>query len=256
MQAISKPNHGKGAARAIRRQGLVPGIIYAKGDAAGEGVAVNALDLAKALRIGHFFTHTQELNMGGKTIKVLARAVQRHPVTDAPIHIDFMHYDPARIVNVNVVIRVVGQEKSPGIKMGGVLQMIETSLEVTCRADAIPQELSVDVSGLGIGDSVHMSSIALPTGVKSAVTDRDLTIASVVSTRTSKMEETTTATAAVRARLMSTSPGKNWLSMLTVTELFAMGLASFSFSTWNLVHSGAHLPVGPLHKDVSAHLAK
>jgi large subunit ribosomal protein L25 len=199
MQAISKPNHGKGAARAIRRQGLVPGIIYAKGDAAGEGVAVNALDLAKALRIGHFFTHTQELNMGGKTIKVLARAVQRHPVTDAPIHIDFMHYDPARIVNVNVVIRVVGQEKSPGIKMGGVLQMIETSLEVTCRADAIPQELSVDVSGLGIGDSVHMSSVALPQGVKNAVTDRDLTIASVVSTRTSKMEEEATATAATAA---------------------------------------------------------
>jgi large subunit ribosomal protein L25 len=199
MQAVSKPTHGKGSARAVRRAGMVPGIIYGKGDTAGEGVAVHALDLAKALRIGHFFTHTQELNLGGKTIKVLARDVQRHPVTDAPIHIDFMHYDPAKIVSVNVVINVVGQEKSPGIKMGGVLQLIETSLEVKCRADAIPQELSVDVSGLGIGDSVHMSSIALPAGVKSAVTDRDLTIASIVSTRTSKMEETTTATATTAA---------------------------------------------------------
>ena len=107
----------------------------------------------------------------------------------------FEWYDK-RIVNVNVVIRVVGQEKSPGIKMGGVLQMIETSLEVTCRADSIPQELVADVSGLGIGDSVHMSAITLPAGVKNAVTDRDLTVVSVVSTRTSKMEEESTAAAA------------------------------------------------------------
>ena len=84
MQAVSKPAHGKGQARAVRRAGMVPGIIYGKGNTAGEGVAVNALDLAKALRIGHFFTHTQELNLNGKTVKVLARDVQRHPVTDAP----------------------------------------------------------------------------------------------------------------------------------------------------------------------------
>lgn len=200
MQAVSKPNHGKGAARAIRREGMVPGIIYGKGNTAGEGVAVNALDLAKAMRIGHFYTHTQELNIAGKTVKVLACDVQRHPVSDMPIHVDFMVYDPARIVTVDVVLNVTGQDRSAGIKMGGVLQMIETSLAVTCRADAIPQELTVDVSGLGIGESVHMSSVTLPAGAKFAA-DRNLTIASVVSTRTSKMEETTAAaaTAAVPA---------------------------------------------------------
>jgi len=196
MQAVAKPASGKGAARAIRAQGMVPGIIYGKGDTAGQTIGINGMDLAKALRIGHFFTHTQELNLGTETIKVLARDIQRHPVTDLPIHVDFMRYDPARIVNVNVTVRITGQEASPGLKMGGVLQLIEAQLEVTCRADSIPQELVADVSGLGIGDSVHMSAITLPAGVKNAVTDRDLTVVSVVSTRTSKMEEESTAAAA------------------------------------------------------------
>lgn len=189
MNAIAKPAQGKGAARALRREGMIPGIIYGKGNEAGETIGVNSQDLAKALRVGHFFTHTQELNIAGKTVKVIARDIQRHPVTDTPIHIDFIRFDPSRIMSVNVTVNIVGADKSPGIKQGGVLQLVEAELEVVCRADSIPQEITVDISALEIGDSVHLSEVKLPEGVKSAVTDRDLTIASVVSTRTSKMEE-------------------------------------------------------------------
>lgn len=199
MNAIAKPAQGKGAARALRRAGMIPGIIYGKGNEAGETIGLNAQDLAKALRIGHFFTNTQELSLNGKTVKVIARDIQRHPVTDTPIHIDFIRFDPSRIMNVNVTVKIVGADKSPGIKQGGVLQLVEAELEVVCRADSIPQEIIVDISALDIGDSVHLSEIKLPAGVKSAVTDRDLTIASVVSTRTSKMEEDEAADAATAA---------------------------------------------------------
>ncbi len=196
LNAVGKPTQGKGAARALRRAGMVPGVIYGKGTEAGETIGVNGQDLAKALRAGHFFTNTQELNIAGKVVKVIARDIQRHPVSDMPVHIDFIRFDPSRIMNVNVTVNIVGADKSPGIKLGGVLQLVEAELEVVCRADSIPQEITVDISGLDIGDSVHLSEIKLPEGVKSAVTDRDLTIASVVSTRTSKMEEDEAAVAA------------------------------------------------------------
>ena len=184
MQAVEKPKSGKGSARELRRQGFVPAVVYGPG-AQPLMLAVKELDLAKALRVGHFFTHRQELNLNGKVMQVLAKEIQRHPVSDMPIHVDFTRFDPNRIVHVNVMVRIVGEKESPGIKLGGVLQLIETSLEVVCRADSIPQEIQLDVSALDIGESVHLSSVQLPEGVRSAVTNRDLTIVSVVSTRTS-----------------------------------------------------------------------
>ena len=186
MQTMDKPVSGKGAARLMRRQGFTPAVVYGPGQAPMT-LGVATMDLAKALRVGHFFTHLQELVIGGKSLKVLAKDIQRHPVTDMPIHVDFTYYDPARKVSVNVMVRIIGEKESPGIKLGGVLQLIETSLEVVCRADSIPQEIEVSVAGLDIGGSVHLSSLTLPEGVRSAVTNRDLTIASVVSTRTSNM---------------------------------------------------------------------
>lgn len=198
MQAVSKTKQGKGAARELRRNGMVPGVIYAAGHDS-QSIAVNAKDLAAALRAGHFYTHNHELNLDGKPVKVLARDIQRDPVTDTPIHIDFIRYNPASTVHVNVTVKVVGEATSPGIKTGGVLQLIEGELEVVCRADSIPEELVADVGALDIGDSVHMSQIALPKGVKWGVTDRDLTVVSVVSTRTSATAEDEAADAAAAA---------------------------------------------------------
>jgi large subunit ribosomal protein L25 len=207
MQTMDKPVSGKGAARLMRRQGFTPAVVYGPGQAPMT-LGVATMDLAKALRVGHFFTHLQELVIGGKPMKVLAKDIQRHPVTDLPIHVDFTYYEPSRKVSVNVMVRIIGEKESPGIKLGGVLQLIETSLEVVCRADSIPQEIEVSVAGLDIGGSVHLSSLTLPEGVRSAVTNRDLTIASVVSTRTSNMAADATAAAAVAASDVPASTAK------------------------------------------------
>lgn len=206
MAAVAKTTQGKGSARALRRQGFVPGVIYAAGHDS-QTIGVNAKDLDKALSIGHFYTHTQELSLDGKAVKVLARDIQRDPLTDKPIHIDFMRFDPARVISVDVTVVITGQETSPGLKSGGVLQLIETTIEVECRADSIPQEIAIDVGSLDIGDSVHLSEVKLPKGVEAAVTDRDLTIVSVVSTRTSNTaaDEAADAAAAAPAEVPATA---------------------------------------------------
>lgn len=188
MQAVEKAVSGKGSARELRRQGYTPAIIYGL-KKEPRSLAVNTKDLEKALRIGHFFTHTQEVKLGSEIMKLLARDIQRDPVTDKPLHVDFLRFDAKSQVNVNVMVVITGQSESPGLKTGGVLQVVETSLELVCRADSIPQEITVSVAGLEIGDSIHLSSIQLPEGTRSAVTDRDLTIASIIATRTSTMNE-------------------------------------------------------------------
>ncbi len=200
IQTIEKSRNGKGAAREMRRQGYVPAVIYTPGKQ-NENVTLGLLvkDLNRALQVGHFFTQAQELKIADKVIKVLAREIQRHPVTDKPVHIDFMSYDAARQVNVNVTVKIVGETESPGLKEGGVLQLIEAQLEVVCRADSIPEQIEVSVAGLEIGDTVHLSSIKLPEGVRSAVTDRDLTIVSIISTRTSNTADDEAADAAAAA---------------------------------------------------------
>jgi len=188
INAVSKAASGKGAARELRRNGFIPAVIYKKGEDS-QAIAVKTADLAAALRKGHFYTQNHELSLDGKSVRVLARDIQRDPVTDLPLHVDFIPYNPKSIVHVNVTVRVEGESESPGIKIGGVLQLIESQLEVVCRADSIPAEIVVSVAGLNIGDSVHMSSLTLPEGAKWGVTDRDLTIASIVSTRTSNMAD-------------------------------------------------------------------
>ncbi len=195
INAVTKTVHGKGGAREMRRNGMIPAVIYNSGKDS-QSIAVKATDLAAALRAGHFFTHNHELSLDGKTVKVLARDIQRNVVTDVPMHVDFIPYNPKSIVHVNVSVRVEGEELSPGIKVGGVLQLVEAEIEVICRADSIPEEIVVSVAALDIGESVHLSDVKLPEGVKPAVTDRDLTIVSVVSTRTSNTAEDEAADAA------------------------------------------------------------
>lgn len=188
IPAVAKPVSGKGAARQLRRDGYTPAVVYGLKQQPLH-LGIKTYDLMKALRVGHFYTHTQELVIDGKGLKVLAKSIQRDPVTDQPLHLDFLRYNASSMVNINVMVRLEGQEQSPGIKEGGVLQLVETAIEVVCRADSIPEEIVVNIAHLDVGDSVHLSDIKLPEGVKPAVTDRDLTIASVISTRTSTMAE-------------------------------------------------------------------
>lgn len=186
MNGVVKTRSGKGAARELRRNGFIPAVVYGL-NKEPEHFGVNLKDLYKALKVGHFYTHTQEVKVDGKSFKVLAKSIQRDPVTDEPVHIDFLRYNPSSQVHVNVMVRLEGEETSPGIKEGGVMQLIETNIEVVCRADSIPEEIVVSIAGLHIGESIHLSDIKLPEGTRAAVTDRDLTIASIISTRTSTM---------------------------------------------------------------------
>lgn len=188
LSAIAREKSSKGAVRALREKGYVPAVIYG-GKEEPQMVAVSLRDLKVEMNKGGFFTHNHELDIDGKKIKVLPREISREPVFDKIIHADFMRYDPARKVKVMVRVRAVDEELSPGLKKGGVLSLVRSEIELLCRADSIPSELTISVAGLNVGDSAHFSAISLADGVECTIRDRDFTVASVLSTRTSTMAE-------------------------------------------------------------------
>ena len=169
---------GKGAARAVRRGGKIPGVIY--GGAAGSiSVALARKEVIKALHTGKLLSHMIEIDQAGKRQTVIPRAVQFDPVTDEPLHIDLYRVDENTRIDVEVVVHFVNSENSPGLKRGGVLNIVRHTVEVNCLAKAIPEELVADLTGLGIGDAVHISNIPLPQGVRPTIRDRDFTIATI-----------------------------------------------------------------------------
>ena len=127
-----------------------------------------------------------ELNHDGKPQKVITKDVQFHPVTDMPLHLDFYRVTEKTIIDVNVGATFVGEDTSPGMKRGGALNVVRYNIEVKCPAGAIPDTIEVDISGLDIGDAIHLSEVTLPKGVTPGITDRDVTIATIVASRTSK----------------------------------------------------------------------
>jgi len=186
INAHSRSESGKGISRKLRKENKIPVVVYGSGEPVSLSIPVN--ELQKAYRAGGFWTTKHTLDVDGKDkIEVLARDVQTHVVNGLPLHADFMRFDPKKQVRVNVAIKVTGEKDSPGLVKGGVLQLVRTEVEMVCRADSIPEELVISMAGTDIGDSVHMSSIELPDGVRPAIADRDFTIASVVGTRTSTM---------------------------------------------------------------------
>jgi large subunit ribosomal protein L25 len=178
LEAQARDRVGKGAARATRRAGLVPGVIY--GDKK-EPVAIS-LDpkpLTRAYLKGGFMSHLVELTLDGVKHRTLPRDVQLDPVTDEILHVDFQRISGATRTHVNVPIVVENQDKSPGLRRGGVLNMVRHDVELVCAADSIPEHLVVDVSGYDIGDSVHISAVKLPEGATPAITDRDFTVVTI-----------------------------------------------------------------------------
>ncbi|MPZ08673.1 MAG: 50S ribosomal protein L25/general stress protein Ctc [Kiloniellaceae bacterium] len=178
MPAVARERAGKGPARAARRAGQVPGVIYgAKKDP--NMIAVEERYLNKLLHQGGFFSTLFDVKVNGKAERVLARDVQFDPVTDKPVHIDFLRVSATTSVHVEVAVHFINEDQSPGLRGGGVLNVVRHEVELTCRADAIPQHIEVDLSGLDIGDGVHISMIKLPDGVHPTITDRDFTIATI-----------------------------------------------------------------------------
>jgi large subunit ribosomal protein L25 len=178
LPAQSRERAGKGPARATRRTGHVPGVIYgAKKDP--NLISVEERRLTKLLHQGGFFSTLFDVKVNGKAERVLARDVQFDPVSDKPVHIDFLRVSAATSVHVEVSVHFINEDKCPGIKGGGVLNVVRHEVELTCRADAIPQHIEVDLAGLDIGDGVHISMVKLPEGVHPTITDRDFTIATI-----------------------------------------------------------------------------
>ncbi len=168
----------KGAARATRRAGRVPAVIYGNKEASVL-ISIDPLDLLQQLRGPGFFARVYEIEIGGKKHRVLARDLQVDPVTDRPIHVDFMRFSEATRLNIDVQVVFENHEESPGLKRGGVLNVVRHTVEMRCKPDSIPESITVDLTGLDIGDSVHISAIEVPEDVELAVADRDFTVATI-----------------------------------------------------------------------------
>ena len=188
LDVTVRENTGTGGARAARRDGLVPGVIYG-GDEAAIAVAVKYNEVLKAINSGQFLSNMIELSHDGKKQKVLTKDVQFHPVTDKPVHLDFYRVTAKSIIEVEVSVTFIGEDVAPGLKEGGTLNVVRYAIEVKCPAGSIPDAIEVDVSAMEIGDAIHISEVTLPEGVKPAITDRDFTIATIVASRAA-IEET------------------------------------------------------------------
>lgn len=178
LSAEPRERAGKGASRALRREGRVPAVIY--GDKKEpELIHVEERALNKLLGTGHFMNSLIMVDLNGKKTRTLPKDVALDPVSDRALHIDFFRLAKGAKVQVNIPVVFVNEEESPGLKRGGVLNVVRFELDLMCDADKIPDEIEIDVTGLEIGDSVHISNVTLPEGSESSITDRDFTIAGV-----------------------------------------------------------------------------
>jgi len=194
LPAEARDRAGKGASRALRRDGRVPAVVYGeKKDALS--IHVEEKLLTKMLHTGHFMNSVVMVDVGGKAVRTLPKAVDFHPVSSRPIHVDFLRIGEHSKVHVNVPVRFDNEEASPGLKRGGVLNVVQHELELICDAAHIPSEIHIPLDGLEIGDSIHISQVKLPEGSTAAIDDRDFTVATVVAPSAMKSEEDETTTA-------------------------------------------------------------
>jgi large subunit ribosomal protein L25 len=189
---------GKGPAFQSRKKGFIPAVVYG-GEGTPENLQVVQRDLERQIEKGSFLTTLYMLDVGGKKTRVIPRQVQIDPVSDRPVHADFMRLPEGATIRLAIPVRFRGQENSPGLKRGGVLNIVRHEIELICRAETIPDYLEGDLSGLEIHGTLHLSAITLPDGVKAAPTrEKDITIASIVAP-TSVIEEQRAAAEAAAA---------------------------------------------------------
>ncbi|MDO9127666.1 50S ribosomal protein L25/general stress protein Ctc [Parvibaculum sp.] len=178
LKAEAREKGSKGAVRSLRREGRVPAVIY--GDKQSpELIAISYKDVSALYQTGTFMSHVLDVEIGGKTERVIPRDVQFEPVRDFIIHVDFLRLGRNATVTVDVPVHFHNHEASPGIKAGGVLNIVRHEVELVCPADAIPEQLDIDLAGYEMGVSIHISAVTLPKGVAPTITDRDFTIATI-----------------------------------------------------------------------------
>ena len=178
LVALPRDRAGKGVARATRREGRVPGVIYG-GKEPPIMIALERKDMERRVHSPTFFTRLFEISLDGAKHRVLPRDVQLHPLTDHPIHVDFLRVGADTTVDVAVPVEFINQEASPGLKRGGVLNIVQHELHLRCPVERIPEHIVVDLTGFEVGASIHISHVQLPEGVSTAVKGRDFTIATV-----------------------------------------------------------------------------
>lgn len=184
---------GTGGARSTRNAGLIPGVLYG-GERGAIPIEIKSKDVLMALRSGKFLSHMVEIDHRGERQPVIPRAVQFHPVTDQPIHIDLYRVEENAEIAIDVVVHFKNHDASPGLKRGGVLNVVRHTVRLKVPANKIPEELVVDLTGADIGDSIHISAVKLPEGARTVIRDRDFTIATVAG-RKAEAEPTAAAAA-------------------------------------------------------------
>lgn len=200
IAAKKRDRAGRGGARASRREGLIPAVIYGDGQSP-LNIALEPKQISREIHREGFFNHRMALDVEGTKVDVLPRDVQLDPITDRPIHFDFLRVGPNTIVAVQVPVHFRNETASPGIKRGGVLNIIMHEISVRTRADRIPEYFEVDLTGLEIGHSVHLSTLKVPEGIKVVARERNATIASIAPPTVVRVEaqDTTAATPAAGA---------------------------------------------------------
>lgn len=188
LKAKARDRVGKGASRALRREGQVPAVIY--GDNKSPlSITVAYKDAVKRIQQGGFLSQVITVDVDGESHRVIPRDYQLEPVRDFLVHIDFLRVSKSSVISVEVPVHFLNEETCPGLKRGGVLNVVRHTVELNCPADSIPEALEIDLASAEVGDSLHISSVKLPKGVAPVITDRDFTVATIAAPSALKSEE-------------------------------------------------------------------
>ena len=188
ITADPRERAGKGTARAARREGQIPAVIYGNNENPIL-ITLDKIQLEQEMSKNGFFIRLIDVEVEGKKHRVLPRDTQFHPVTDQPLHVDFLRYSADRRLTVEVPVQFLNENDSPGLKTGGVLNVVRHAIEISCIADSIPEMFEVDLTGLEVGDSIHASTLSLSEGVELTISDRDFTIATIAAPTILTVEE-------------------------------------------------------------------
>src|SRR5579884_643592 len=194
LRAEPRARAGKGGARATRRRGRLPAILYGEGREPTP-ISLDPAELSRALQRTGFFASLVDVALDGAVERALPREVQYDPVTDRPVHVELMRVAAHSRIKVTVPAVFTNQEASPGLRRGGILNIVRRGIELDCPVDRIPDRVVVDLAGLDIGDSVHISAVAVPEGCRPTITERDFTIATIAGTTGAREETQAAATA-------------------------------------------------------------
>lgn len=180
ISANQRDRVGKGSARAARRAGMVPAVIYGNKQAA-LGIELEARVIRKIIHEPGIFSRLLKISVGGEEITVLTRDIQFHPVSDEALHFDFLRVNETSTISVAIGVEFINEDKCPGLRIGGNLNVVRHEVELNCPANDIPEKIVIDLEGIKVGDSIHISAIELPEGVTPTITDRDFTVATLQS---------------------------------------------------------------------------